>query len=218
MEIANLTAKGSKSFYNLIRAKKNLENKIHLREQKWHQSLGCIFSVQIWSERYRRCQKIKYDNKLKWLVYQVTRGSQFSNVRVNKFMPAVSKDCTFCTLEGTQPPISPETLEHLYYGCNSTHNFWNPTLAWLSAKDCYIDFDRSTLLFGTAKHPPNSKENILIQLSKNFLWKMRCSKKLPTFLIFRKYLKFKIELLRNSLEYDNKKAEAESWKSIHDTL
>ena len=73
LEIANQTEKGSKSFYNLIRAKKCIENKIHLREQKWHQSLGCTYSVQTWRERYQRCQKIKYDNRLKWLVYQVTR-------------------------------------------------------------------------------------------------------------------------------------------------
>ena len=148
----------------------------------------------------------------------MTRGSQFSNVRVNRFLPSVSKDCTFCTLEGIQPPIYPETLEHLYYGCNSTHNFWNPTLAWLSALDCHIDFERSTLLFGSPKHPANSKENYLIQISKSFLWKMRCSKKLPTLIIFRKYLKFKIELLKNSLDYAKKFKEAESWNLIYTTL
>ena len=195
-----------------------MENKIHLRETKWHQSLNCTYSIQTWRERYQRCRKIKYDNRLKWIVYQVNRGSQFSNLRVNKFIPSVSKDCTFCTLEGTQPPVPPETLEHLYFGCNSTHNFWNPTLAWFSASDCHIDFDRSTLLFGTPKHPPSSKENYLIQISKSFLWKMRCQKKLPSLLIFRKYLKFKIELLKNCLEFEKKMDEASSWNLLYDTL
>ena len=91
IDIALSSNKGCSRYYQLLRKKAILNNKIHKRESKWHQELGTNFSIQFWNNSRRLCTNIKFDNKIKWLQFQIIRNSLQTNYIVGHFNINVSK-------------------------------------------------------------------------------------------------------------------------------
>ena len=79
IDLALLTNKGCGAYYSLLQKKNYLSNNIFKRENKWHEELGCLFSVDFWNSTRKLCANIKLDNKLKWLQYQIIRNSLQTN-------------------------------------------------------------------------------------------------------------------------------------------
>ena len=215
LEIANISQKGTKPFYNLIRERYKTSNHIHLREAKWHKILGCTYGLQSWQNRYKRTKKIKFDNRLKFLAYQIARGSLYTNTRVAKFAQNVEKTCTFC---GINPPqhqiLQDETIPHLFFECDHVHNFWASVLAWLSSIDIHVDFNRNILLFGYEDQGANSPKNTILNTARAFIWKMRIKKVTPILAVFKHQLKYKIDIYSDSLAYANQNEEKLIWDEI----
>ena len=91
IDIALSSNKGCGRYYQLLRKKAILNNKIHKRESKWHQELGTHFSIDFWNNARRFYTDIKIDNKLKWLQFQTVRKSLQTNYIVGHFMNNVQK-------------------------------------------------------------------------------------------------------------------------------
>jgi hypothetical protein len=219
LEIANIADKGTKPFYNLIREKYKLNNHIHLREAKWHKILGCTYGLPRWQNRYKNTKKIKYDNRLKFISYQICRGSLYTNTRVAKFAPNVTKSCTFCSIIPPQNQIlEDETIPHLFFGCDHVHNFWFSVLAWLSSLDIHLDFNRNTLLFGYEDKESNCTENTILNTARSFIWKMRIKQNIPILAVFKHQLKHKIDLFSDSLGYANKIDEKLIWDELKNKM
>ena len=217
IEIVNLVKKGTKPYYNILRKRTTLCNKVRERESKWHNLLGITYSVEMWNVRYSQCAKIRYDNNLKWFIYQINRGTQYTNYRVNKMYPHISPKCTFCDIVN-HPFNSPEKIDHLYYDCDQVISLWDSIINFAASHDIFIDFHRTTLLFGDPRHSVNSQHNYLINSTKQYIWKSKFRRELPNFLGYCKYLKYKIEILIDCLKYDGRLPEIEQWAQLHSNL
>ena len=79
VNIATMSVSGCNRYYKLIRNKKNLSANIQERETVWHTELGVNYGVPFWNKVYDLTTRIKYDNRLKWIQYQVVRNSLFAN-------------------------------------------------------------------------------------------------------------------------------------------
>ena len=81
-----------------------------LMEAQWHKILGCTYGLQRWQIYIKNTKRIKYDNRIKFIAFQINRNT---NTRIAKFAPNVIKSCTFC--------ISPTIVQ----GINTMfHNVW----------------------------------------------------------------------------------------------
>ena len=75
IHIATWTKKGCSFYYRLLRKKENLKTSLVKHEAKWHEELNCILSTDFWNSTYSLTSKIKYDNRVKWIQYQINRNS-----------------------------------------------------------------------------------------------------------------------------------------------
>ena len=74
IEIANMTTKGSTYFHKLLRIIKDSKKNMNGRENRWHNELGCVLSTECWIGSYQLTAGIKYENKLKWLQFEINRN------------------------------------------------------------------------------------------------------------------------------------------------
>ena len=102
--------KGCSTYYKILSKKSILNNKIHEREATWHQNLGGILSVGFWENTYKMAANLRFENKMKWLQFQINRGSLKTNYIVSHFLQCVSPLCHYCQEEN-------ERIEHLFYSC-----------------------------------------------------------------------------------------------------
>ena len=90
IDIANMVPKGCSYYSKLLRHKSDAMKSLSRREQKWQEELDCTFSVEFWNRVYQLTADIKYENKIKWLQFQINRNSLYTNIKVNKFKPYIS--------------------------------------------------------------------------------------------------------------------------------
>ena len=145
--IVNLTKKGCNVYYRLLRKKNNLKTILSEREGKWHNELSCTFGVEFWNKTYNLAANIKFENRIKYLQYQINRNSLFTNYRVSKFQQHISPSCTFCLQAGNLVAPS-ELISHLFFDCDHALNLWQATINWLKTLDVNIPLDRKALLLG----------------------------------------------------------------------
>ena len=112
--------KGCSSYYKVLSKKSILGNKIYEREDTWHNKLNCRFTLDFWRKSWRLVSDLKYENKLRWLQYQIVRNSLKTNYIVNKAIPTVSPLCHYC---GTET-FELETTLHLFWLCGCVMDFW----------------------------------------------------------------------------------------------
>ena len=164
INIISLTKKGCSAYYKMLTKKQNLNNKLHIREDKWHQELNTVFSLDFWSGSYRLMSQLKWDNKMKWLQYNIIRSCLKTNNTVNHFMPNVSPLCTYCGLE-------PERILHLFVTCERVKNFWQEVHDFFIQLNFFVPLDRSKILFGIHHKPPDSTVNYILLAGKQYIWR-----------------------------------------------
>ena len=164
LNIAMQSVKGCSTYYKILNKKSMLKNEIHLRETFWHRHLNCMFSVDFWKNTWKSISYLKYENQLKWLQYQIARGSLKVNHVVNKFKNHVSPLCTYC---GNHP----ETVPHLFWTCEKVYQFWDGLTDFLIDNGIFIPFKRNKILFGIHKEPSDSVNNFIILCAKQYIWK-----------------------------------------------
>ena len=93
--------------------------------------------------------------------------------------------CTFC--EGDI-----ETMEHLFYGCAISQQFWNDVIQLLRTQcGIFRELAKVDILLGN----PELKtiENILILFTKRYIFRCKCRKSLPRLVEWLSKLKFEHE-------------------------
>ena len=210
VNIATLTERGCNRYYKLLRKKKNLSSTIHEREAIWHKELNSTFGVQFWNKVYTLTSEIKNENRLKWLQYQIARNSLFTNYKVNKFNPNVSPLCSNCN--------SIENISHLFWGCDKVLELWQQIQTFLGNFQIFLDFSLKNVLFGNHKEPSASISNFTILIAKGYIWKCRFDKSPISFIAFKKYLKHKLEDLKDSFEYSDKLILFNQWNNLYASL
>ena len=191
------------------------------RETKWHNELNCVFGVEFWNRTYSLTASIKYENKMKYLQYQINRNCLFTNYRVNKFKHFVSPYCTFCSSinrdEGDPaPPL--ELVSHLFFECDNVLNLWIQIIGWLKSLNIDVPLNRKSLLFGIQDQPSNSVPNYIILCNKYFIWKTKFQAQELQFISFKRFLKYKLEDLKNAYFFEQNDHLFESWLIVYNDL
>ena len=75
INVLNMSKKGCSVYSNLLKKKKNLSSPLVERESRWHLELQTMFSTNFWNKTYKLTSEIKFENKIKWLQYQIVRNS-----------------------------------------------------------------------------------------------------------------------------------------------
>ena len=213
INVLNMSKKGCSVYTNLLKKKKNLSSPLVERESRWHLELQTTFSTNFWNKTYKLTSEIKFENKIKWLQYQIVRNSLFTNYKVHKFKPHISPLCTFCS-DVENPPHN-ELISHIFWDCLVTQQFWQGLTGWLGTLGSQITLDRKIVLFGMHEKSVNAKENFIILVSKYFIWKAKFTNKELSLELFKKYLYNKIEDLKNALAYANKDDQFNQWHDIY---
>ena len=92
IETALAIKKGCSFYYILLMQKRYLNNKIWIREQKWHLELNKVICTDTWDKIRKLCASIQCDNPIKWLQHQIVRNSLQTNVIVSKFVANVGPE------------------------------------------------------------------------------------------------------------------------------
>ena len=216
INIANLTKKGCNLYCKFLKKRRNLSTSLSERESKWHTELQATFGTEFWGKTYSFTAGIKYENKIKWLQYQIVRNSLFTNYKVNKFKPHISPECTFCGHLGNSPPT--ELVSHIFWSCYFAQKLWQAIQTWLGTLNVGITIDRSVILFGNHNESSSSVENYIILAAKYFIWKAKFTNKDLSVDLFKNYLKYKLDDIKNAYVVVNKNVLFEQWTSIYDCL
>ena len=216
ISIANLTRTGCSAYYKLLRKKKNLSNSTSIREAKWHTELGCIFGIEFWGRTYTLISNLKYENKMKWLQFQINRNSLFTNYKVNKFKPGISPLCSFCRHHENFPRS--ELVSHLFYECDYVQNLWLSIKTWLAPLNTVFPLERAKLLFGIHSEPCNSVLNYTILCAKSYIWKAKFTTKDLTLESFQKYFYLKLISIKNVYLLMGKENRFDIWINVFNCL
>ena len=176
----NLTDKGCSCWNNLM--KPDFTDNIRHRESTWELKLMQPFGRQFWKNLYRYNKNIIFNNKLKYLNYQIIRGTLKTNNIVNKWKNHVLPSCTFCQAEI-------EDIPHLFYNCPIVQNF----LATLTPlmNNLGINWPPRTMtefIFGNGNISPLCCQEYTYLYIKHFIWVSRCLGNNPELAAFRNKL------------------------------
>ena len=118
--------------------------------------------------------------------FKILNDILFLNTRLQKIGRIQSDLCTFCQ-------TSPETLEHFFYRCSFSTEFWNKfENFWLTVTRKQIKLDYINIILGILDQRSNLL-NYFIILGKLYLWNCRKNKQVPLFLSFEDVVKRKYE-------------------------
>ena len=158
------------------------------RELKWTIELGRNPGIFFWNNCYKLNSEIFYNNKIKWLQYQITRNCLKTNIIVSKFTDT-SPLCTFCG-------IANESISHLFWDCNNVKLFINTVYTQCENTGFYTAHTKNSFLFGAHPGLGNKNINLFAYYLKLFIWTRRCKNiicRLDNFII---WFNFEIEILK----------------------
>ena len=194
---ANLIIKGCNRYYNLLRIAKPFKNILQSRQNKWHEELSLNYGTDFWDKTYQALPFIKYDNRLKWLQFQIVRNCLFTNYRVNKFKPYVSPLCTYCQVEN-------EIISHLYFLCPKTFAFLNQARDFFQEFGVTIILNLNTILFGNKEEKFDSLDNQVILWLKSFIWSNKFKNSHLSISIFKEMFKNRLQEVKEMSNYSQK--------------
>ena len=213
IDIAMSTTKGCSYYNKLLSLKSVLNNKIQLREIKWHAELGSTFSVFFWNNARKHCANIFFDNQLKWLQFQVVRNSLQTNYIVNHFKPNIPKICSYCKVNS-----SIEIISHIYWFCPYISDFLNEVSEFLNDLGLEYNPTKEQFLFGFQNTQAYQLKNFLSLVIKKYIWKSKFKTAILTMDRFKTILKTHLCDLRYMFQTKNLHDQFNEWNTIYDAL
>ena len=210
IEVATLSPKGCNKYSKLLKQKSDTRTNLARIQLLWNEELECTLSQDFWNNTYRLTAEIKFENKMKWIQYQINRHSLFTNYRVNKFKQYVSPLCDFCE-------NFPELISHLYFSCEKVFNLWNDIRVWLGTLNLELPVDKKQLLFGILKEKSTSILNELILNVKYFIWISKFGSKTLSLSLFQKFLLNKLQVKKDAFQ-DSRSEKFEQFNNVYDAL
>ena len=95
---------------------------------------------------------------------------------------------------------------------------WREIRAWFVDFNIQIPADRKPLIFGMIEKPSDSIENVAILTTKYYIWKTRCQTGELNLTAYKKFLKFKLDDLKNACLIEDKNSKFEKWLCIYECL
>lgn len=210
IRIAQKQVSGCRPFYNVFRARSAERGDTTRAEDKWHEHLNTVLSIDFWNSVLRLNSGHKNDNFAKWLQYQIVRNTIFTNDRVSKFKPSVSDKCDLCGLDT-------ENSYHLFYQCFVSKRFWVEIKQYFLLKfNIYLPVERLSILFGVLNQDHTSILNTIILLGKQLIWSCKHGKKHPTLAHFKNSLAEHLKIVKLCFVLKSKvEIFEDQWGNIH---
>ena len=111
-----------------------------------------------------------------------------------------------------------ELISHLFYECVLVKNIWQEIQNWLRTFNIEIPIDKKTIIFGIQDKKMSTIPNYILLCTKYFIWKVKFQTQHPTFSNFLKFLKNKLEDLKNACLYEDKDSKFAQWLVIYNSL
>ena len=195
IELSNLTEKGCIAWVKLKKDQIGTPNNIIERERRWEFKLNCTLGPDFWNKCYERTRDFTFDNKIKFMQYQIVKGTLKTNHIVSKWKPGVQKECTFCNIET-------EDNLHLFWNCDISRSFIAECIAFLDTKwpETLTFPTRVNFLFGIMGEKVFSPRNYLYLYIKRFIWIKRCNGNLPILADFKKWFSSELNIAFNCIK------------------
>ena len=201
------------TYYKMLRMIINLNNKIFLRDTKWHLELGQQYSVQFWDNARKLCASITFDNYLKWLQYQIVRNSLQTNYIVSHFKPEVSAICSYCNSVN-----SLEKISHLFWSCSKVSEFLGEVFMYISSLGINFEPTREEFLFGFFHESFYKPKNFISFVTHKNIWVTKFKSGNLSLVGFKCFLKSYIIDLEIVFEIKNMPDEYHEWISLTNSL
>ena len=111
-----------------------------------------------------------------------------------------------------------EVVSHLFHDCRMVQKLWREVGTWFVNFNFQISADKRVLLFGKLDQPSSSVENVAILTTKYYIWLTRCQNSELNFTAYKKFLKSKLEDLKNACLIEDKNCKFDQWLDIYDCL
>ena len=116
ISLLSLSTKGCGKWQRL-RSLHGTSKGVAKREDLWNTALGRNQGIAFWDKCYANTKNICFNNRIKWLQFQIVRGTLKTNRIVSKFANNVSNQCSFCQNDT-------ETITHLFWNCAHVQLFF----------------------------------------------------------------------------------------------
>ena len=188
-----------------------LNNKIYKRENKWHEELGCIFSINFWNSSRKLGKNIYLDNALKWLQFQILRNSLQTNFIVSHFKANVTNKCQYC-LE------SDELISHLYWTCRVVKSFFDQLITHFAGLNIDFAANKTQLLFGLQDEDIIHPKNLFLLVFKRYVWVTKFRDCNLNLVGFKSFFKTYVIDLKYILCIKKENYKFEQWNAIDNAL
>ena len=186
---------------------------MYIREAKWHNELGTVFSLDFWNQARTLCSKIDFDNQLKWLQFQIVRNCLQTNYIVNHFKPNVPKFCTFC-----QDLDSKEVVSHIFWFCPKIAQFITEVATFINNQGMEFNPTKTEFLFGYKNVQTHSVKNFIPLVLKKYIWRSKFKTATLTLVGFKAQLKSYLIDLKYLFDVKNMSSHFDEWNTLFELL
>ena len=211
IDLALISKKGCSPYYKILSKKRCLQNKVGLRDEKWHVELQAIHSVDFWDGIRKLNASISFNNNIKWLQFQIIRNSLQTNYIVSHFIRTVSHLCKYCNNFS-------EKISHLYWDCVYVKSFLNETFQYISSTGLLFDPTKTEFIFGILKVPFYHPTNYLSLLIKKYIWQNKFRNAILNIVGIKGYLKSCIGELEIIVQIKDKAEQFDEWIIVYNDL
>lgn len=139
-------------------------------EEKWAVQ-GINIEADEWKCIYKMPFKVTMECKLQSFQYQIAKRSLVTNKSLYLWKIKESDVCQFCKR-------NVETIEHLFFDCNTVQKFWSDIINWLPTEINLRNFvSRKNVLLGNTEYECNQLLNHLCILIKRYIYVSKCLEK-----------------------------------------
>ena len=205
---------GNKDFDPLTSKSKNFYASFILEKAKHSRGFVKLMSDFNLSQEVTRkafvlAKSVALETFVQCFQFKILNDILFLNTRLAKIGRIQSDLCSF-------RQTSPETLEHFFYRCSFSTEFWTKfEKFWLTVAREQIKLDYINIILGILDQRSNLL-NYFIILGKLYLWNCRKNKQIPLFLPFEDVVKrkYEIEKLIASQSISNLKYFQAKWSLV----
>ena len=153
--------------------------------------------------------KIKWDNKLRFFQFNITRASLKTNYVVHYIKPHVQPYCAYCGIEQ-------EKIQHLFFQCHLVQGLWQEIADFFLQCNIHIPLNIKNVLFGFHSAAPDSIENYVMLTVKYYIWanKFRTPMAPLSLNIYKKILKKRLNELESVANLLNNASIIDKWFTV----
>ena len=133
-------------------------------QKKWEEILTLGLDEAKWREIFKLSFIVTQNTKLQWLQYRINQRILGTNTFLYKIKVKDNAFCTFCQEDE-------ETIEHLFWNCESVQASIDEIDSWLLSNGVSIPFTMLFFLFGdTSKSSRGDAINLILLQIKQYIF------------------------------------------------